>query len=356
MPSLGKMLKRLGGARAQKAPITLDELPPNQTNGDRYFRDPQSDITLVISGGEDGAYHFTQNQNPITPPRQVQQQMLAAYQQLPQAYGAAASASGQAQGAQAQGAQAQITLDELQPNQRTGDRYFRDPQSGISLVVHPDGGHHFSQNRQTTLPPPQVQQQMLEAFVQSQPPINLQELQQGRNGDRYFREPQSGISLVVRPDGAHHFSQNRQTISLPPLHQMQMLNAYQQLQRSHAAGPAAPQIDIEQIDTPEWLSGNDYPGAFDVENVDGVYEVTTPNGKSAIMLTFEYDTAGSDPDGFLEAASEAFEAVGANVQMMPPDQVTDGKPSLAVEGNLDDLKAYLERIDRLDHSIGMTNN
>ena len=78
----------------------------------------------------------------------------------------------------------------------------------------------------------------------------------GPNGDRYFADQNSGISLVIRPDGGHHFSQNRKTIKVDEYYESAMLKA---LSLVRAQPPQAAQ---QNFNTPAQNSAPAYHNQF----------------------------------------------------------------------------------------------
>ena len=108
-----------------------------------------------------------------------------------------------------------------------------DPKTWI-MPTHQTAAH----NRATQNPAPQA--------VHSSK-INLQD--SGTNlqtQDRYFLDSNTGITLVQRADGGHHFSKNRQTIQVPPQYEKLMLQEYTKMISTAAAKqpptPTKPQL------------------------------------------------------------------------------------------------------------------
>ena len=131
-------------------------------------------------------------------------------------------------------------------NNTAGDLYYYDANSNISLVMRADGGHHFSQNKQSIpAPSPQYEQAALAAYRRLvtpvapplvnapsvRPPSRVALTENGSNaqGDKFYLDAASQITLAIRGNGTgHYFTQNGQLIA-SPAHARDVIKAYQDL-------------------------------------------------------------------------------------------------------------------------------
>nr|HAT8715100.1 hypothetical protein [Legionella jordanis] len=167
-------------------------------------------------------------------------------------------------------------------NPRTRDHYYLDSNTGVTLVVRPDGGHHFSQNRRTINVSPDYADAMTREFntiykgngtYPVQHPNLMDNGVNSRNRDHYYLDKNTGVTLVVRPDGGHHFSQNRQTITVPHDYAEAMTREYKATFKavnvsSHQATSA---VKINYKGT----NGTDH---YFLDEVTGITLVQRPNG------------------------------------------------------------------------------
>lgn len=120
-----------------------------------------------------------------------------------------------------------------------GDTYFKNDFLGITLVKRPDGNHHFTfknpntnQNQQITLSQDDANA-MLRAYQEIVNQLRLRltlRATGGANGESYYKDDSSGISLVVLPGGGYKFSQkiggNHTTVDAPAHVKDAMIAAY----------------------------------------------------------------------------------------------------------------------------------
>jgi len=68
-----------------------------------------------------------------------------------------------------------VNLQDKGTNPQTHDRYFLDSNTGITLVQRPDGGHHFSKNRGTIAVGSQYEQLVLQEYAKMMPSAAVQQ-------------------------------------------------------------------------------------------------------------------------------------------------------------------------------------
>ncbi|WP_115712830.1 hypothetical protein [Legionella sainthelensi] len=194
------------------------EVNGSKLNGDRFFIDKKTGITLVMR--KNGCFHFSKNKNLHPVDKPYEQAMLAAYRQLEN---------------EIKEKQRRIQL-EVNGSKPNGDRYFIDRKTDITLVLRADGDHHFSKDKKAHSVDKLYEQAMLAAYRQleneikvKQQRIQLEVNGSKPNGDRYFIDRKTDITLVIRADGGHHFSKDKNDYKAPKLYEQAMLAAYQQL-------------------------------------------------------------------------------------------------------------------------------